>query len=264
MNNVKTGQFILARRKELGFTQNQLAEKLSVTDKAVSKWENGKCAPDISTLIPLSEVLEVSVVEILNGKRMEQTELQVEAELVLIDTMQKTKKKILLSIICTVAVVLFLLLLMPAHNYFSTISIHNMEALTEKAYAVSGTTPKDEEDNYVLKIVNKGDYLVFLIEDQQYISNVVFKKNDMFRDRYELCLVESGRSKGKMYVNGFGEDGMAVNVLYGVDLPSQYTKYTFGYRNYRYICPIEDGVVLDVFIDGSGSFTNAYDIQMME
>lgn len=107
MNNTKTGRFISACRKELGFTQCQLAEKLNVTDKAVSKWENGKCAPDIATLIPLAETLDVSVVEILNGKRMEQVELQMEADVAIVDTMKKSKKKIIISVICAVAVVLF-------------------------------------------------------------------------------------------------------------------------------------------------------------
>ncbi len=57
MDNKLTGTFISQRRKELSLNQKQLAEKLNVTDKAVSKWETGRSAPDISMLMPLSEVI---------------------------------------------------------------------------------------------------------------------------------------------------------------------------------------------------------------
>ena len=57
---------ILKRRKELGMTQQQLADKLYVSDKVISKWETGKSIPDTSILLELSKVLQVSVEELLN------------------------------------------------------------------------------------------------------------------------------------------------------------------------------------------------------
>lgn len=66
---VDVGQFISARRQELGLTQKQLAEQLHVTDKAVSKWERGQGYPDISTLPLLAEVLGVSIDEMLSGSQ---------------------------------------------------------------------------------------------------------------------------------------------------------------------------------------------------
>jgi len=178
--------------------------------------------------------------------------------------MNKSKKKILISVICAVAIVLFLLSLIPAYNYVSTISSNDMDALTEKAFESSGMSFQQYEGNQVLKTVKKGDYLVFLIQNSGYMTDVVFRKNEIFQDRYELCMGGSGQQKGKMSVSTFGDNEMTINVLCGVDLPSQYMKYAFGYRNYQYICPIEDGVVLDVFIDAGGGFTNPYDIQMLE
>ena len=264
MNNTKTGQFISSRRKELGFTQNQLAEKLNVTDKAISKWENGKSAPDIATLLPLAEVLEVSVVEILNGKRMEQVEMQAESDFAIVDTMKKSKKKIVCSVIAAVVLVLLLISLIPAYHYFSSISINDTDALAKKAYEDCGINFENVEENAVLKTVKTGDYLVLLIENNSYMTDVVFRRNEMFRDRYEICLSGSGESKGKIGVSAFGEDGKAINILYGVDLPDNYTKYSFRYRSYQYICPIEDGIVLDVFVDESGSFTNASHIELLE
>ena len=62
------GKFLAQQRKAKGYTQKALAEKLFVSDKAVSKWERSLSMPDISLLIPLSEILEVSVTELLEGR----------------------------------------------------------------------------------------------------------------------------------------------------------------------------------------------------
>lgn len=74
MDNVKTGELIKARRKELGMTQRELAERLHITDRAVSKWERGLCAPDIALLEPLGSALGVSVLDLIEGERRERTE----------------------------------------------------------------------------------------------------------------------------------------------------------------------------------------------
>lgn len=76
MNNAMIGQFISAKRKSLGMTQQELAEKLQITNKAVSKWETGDGMPDIQLLKPLSEVLGVTVDDILNGEETETVKSQ--------------------------------------------------------------------------------------------------------------------------------------------------------------------------------------------
>ena len=68
MNLTQTGRFITQLRTAMGLTQAQLAQRLDVTDKAVSKWERGKSLPDITLLNRLAAELRVSVVEILSGK----------------------------------------------------------------------------------------------------------------------------------------------------------------------------------------------------
>ena len=74
MDKEKTGQLITELRKEKGMTQKQLAEALNVTDKAVSKWERGLSFPDISMLEPLSELLDISIMELLAGERQDEDE----------------------------------------------------------------------------------------------------------------------------------------------------------------------------------------------
>ena len=75
MNQEKIGKFILELRKENNLTQQELADKIGVTDRAISKWENGRGMPDLSVITILAEELNVEVSELLNGKRMTKEEL---------------------------------------------------------------------------------------------------------------------------------------------------------------------------------------------
>lgn len=72
MDYQKTGRLIAGARKELGLTQEQLAQKLAVSNRTVSKWETGAGFPDISLLEPLGKALDLSVVELLHGERGEE------------------------------------------------------------------------------------------------------------------------------------------------------------------------------------------------
>ena len=70
MDNIKFGRFIRESRQAKGMTQKQLAEKIHVSDKAVSKWENGAGFPDIKILEPLAACLGVSLLELMQGEKM--------------------------------------------------------------------------------------------------------------------------------------------------------------------------------------------------
>lgn len=67
MNQAKIGKFISACRKDKKMTQAQLAEKLNITDRAVSKWETGKSMPDASVMLELCGILDITVNELLSG-----------------------------------------------------------------------------------------------------------------------------------------------------------------------------------------------------
>ena len=70
MNNYITGAAIKSLRNKLHLTQSELAEKLCVSDKAISKWETGKGFPDISLIEPLAAALKVSIPELLSGEQI--------------------------------------------------------------------------------------------------------------------------------------------------------------------------------------------------
>lgn len=82
-----TGCFIAQLRKELGLTQKELAEKLKVTDKAISRWETGKGLPDTSLLKPLAEIFGVSVGELLSGKRMDDSQIKSQADHIILESL---------------------------------------------------------------------------------------------------------------------------------------------------------------------------------
>lgn len=118
MDAKKLGNFIAEQRKEKHMTQADLAEILHVTDKAVSKWERGLGFPDINTIEPLAEALDVSVLEVMRSERIPEEQVSHEsASEILMDTfdMVKLQRKqerrhlVLISVGVLIAIVLFFL-----------------------------------------------------------------------------------------------------------------------------------------------------------
>ena len=68
MDTIKIGKFISSKRKEKGITQSELAEKLYITDRAISKWENGICLPDAGTMPKLCEILDITINDLFSGE----------------------------------------------------------------------------------------------------------------------------------------------------------------------------------------------------
>lgn len=80
MNQEKIGKYIFELRKEKNMTQEQLSEKMGVTNKSISRWENGITMPDISMLVQLSEILDTTLPELINGRKMTKDELLAQKE----------------------------------------------------------------------------------------------------------------------------------------------------------------------------------------
>ena len=100
MDQVKIGRFIAERRKEANLTQMQLAEKLNITNRAVSKWETGKAMPDTSLMLDLCNVLKISVNDLLSGEvvSMETYNKQLEQNLLEMVKQKEDADKRLLSL----------------------------------------------------------------------------------------------------------------------------------------------------------------------
>ena len=93
MDQIKIGKFIANRRRELGLTQVQLAEKLNITDRAISKWETGKSLPDVAIMLELCDILEISIKELLSGERINMENDNQKNEQLLLDMAKELEKK---------------------------------------------------------------------------------------------------------------------------------------------------------------------------
>ena len=91
MNQMATGKFISQKRKEKSLTQEQLAEKLGVSNKTVSKWETGKCMPDYSVVKTLCDELEVTVAELMDGEKSEEKSVRTYDAEQIMDLLKKTQ-----------------------------------------------------------------------------------------------------------------------------------------------------------------------------
>ncbi len=93
MDQLKIGKFIAECRKQKCLTQVQLAEKLSITDKAVSKWERGVAMPDTSIMLELCDILGISVNELLSGEKISMENNNQKNEQLLLDMAKELEKK---------------------------------------------------------------------------------------------------------------------------------------------------------------------------
>ena len=126
MDQIKTGKFIAEQRKANGLTQMQLAEKLGITDRAVSKWETGKSLPDASIMLELCEILKITVNDLLSGEVVTMDNYNKEMEnnlLEMIKQKEKSDKKLLsleIFIGITATVVLFVFVVLAAFVQMET------------------------------------------------------------------------------------------------------------------------------------------------
>ena len=93
MDQLKIGKFIAECRKKANLTQMQLAEKLSITDKAVSKWERGVAMPDTSIMLELCDILSISVNELLSGEKISMENNNQKNEQLLLNMAKELEKK---------------------------------------------------------------------------------------------------------------------------------------------------------------------------
>ena len=93
MDQIKIGKFIAECRKKNNLTQMQLAEKLNITDRAISKWENGKTMPDSSIMLDLCNELKISVNELLCGEMINMENKNEKQEQLLLDMANETEEK---------------------------------------------------------------------------------------------------------------------------------------------------------------------------
>lgn len=109
MDQVKIGRFIASERKAKHYTQRNLADRLNISDKTVSKWECGNGFPEVSLLLPLCSELDITVNELLSGERIAEPDYKEKAEENMMDLVkeaQESKRKITLSVMVAVLTII--------------------------------------------------------------------------------------------------------------------------------------------------------------
>ena len=260
MDAKATGGLIARRRKEQNWSQGDLAERLHVTDKAISKWETGRGLPSVDLLEPLAEALDLTVSELLSGRELTPEELPRAAEAQVMESMERERKVRWKSALAA-ALVLFLLAAAGAGvwlgiHYFQTVEETDLEGLERQAAAYLGRPRRlamdDAFDYDALEIVEterRGDYLAALCTDGQgHWCMCVYDRDSVFPDRWRGGGGKPSLTAGELGSWNFGNPQEAVIIFCGGDLPEEAAWYTFQNSGITYTCPIENGRVLDVFV----------------
>lgn len=150
MDNIKTGNLIRELRREKGITQKDLADQLHITDRAVSKWERGLCAPDIALLEPLSQILGVKITDIISGTKTAdsmdaETERKVNELLSYSEDELNKKTKSYKKTVIILSVIAGLSLLLWVFNFFSPVIFQRGNPIPY----ISAAMKIDEDIRYV-------------------------------------------------------------------------------------------------------------------
>lgn len=165
MNTLDVGKFIASLRKKNSLTQRELAEKLNVTDKAISKWETGKCYPDIETFEKLSDIFGVGINELLSGRIIEPEEQVTEAEKNVVDIMKTSEKK--QSKLKGISLILGLITVFIAVLLFVT---NRKEDIREHQMLVSTEATFDSEKSMRISIPEIGLKSVLVRQLEAYVT----------------------------------------------------------------------------------------------
>lgn len=182
MDLVKIGKYIAGKRKALGMTQKQLAEKLNMSDKSVSKWERGICLPDVSVYMELCEILEISINEFLAGEDIDAENVEKKSEDNIIQVTKDSKKKqknlkSILAVVTTFAMIMVLVLgavfvhkVMQPKNYITAVDRTSAEMKT--AELLSGT-----DGAYLFNFYVKEEYKTLTIYLSEYQAGELINKS---------------------------------------------------------------------------------------
>ena len=172
MDSNKIGKFIYTLRKEKNLSQYQLAEMIPISRQAVSKWERGVTIPDSSTLLRLSEIFDVTINELLNGKRLQDNSIKnLESTTLEIIDQHNIKKKKDRRIITLLGTIIFILSFSFLLYYFMT------SYSSIKVYKVGGTN--EEIDLY--------NGLFIVTKEKAYLKLGKIKKNTKQIINIDLC-----------------------------------------------------------------------------
>ena len=187
MDQIKIGKFISTRRKEVGLTQSQLAEKLNITDRAVSKWETGRTLPDSSIMLDLCNILKITVNDLLTGEIVTMENYDKEKENTLIEIVKEKQQadKMLLRLETVVGISCIIVML----TLCMIASFVQMEDWLRIVLIVIGLLPILIAMPFMIRIEQTAGYYECQNCKHKYIPQYksVFMAMHMGRTRYMKC-----------------------------------------------------------------------------
>ena len=187
MDQIKIGKFIAERRRGVGLTQNQLAEKLGVTDRAVSKWETGRAMPDSSIMLDLCSELKISVNDLLSGEvvTMEDYNKKTEDNLLEMTRDKQEADKTLLRLEVVVGVICIAVMLVLC----AIASFIEMEEWLRITLILVGLMPLIIATPFMIKVEQRAGYYECAECGHRYIPKYksVFWAMHFGRTRYMRC-----------------------------------------------------------------------------
>lgn len=187
MDQVKIGRFIAECRKNSGLTQMQLAEKLNITDRAVSKWETGKSMPDSSIMLELCDILKITVNDLLCGEvvSMENYNKEMENKLIEMVKQKEESDKRLLTLEVVLGVLSCIVLFVP----ILIASYLPMEEWQRIVLIISGVVPAIIGVAFSIKIEQVAGYYECKECGHKYVPTfkAVFLSRHMGRTRHMKC-----------------------------------------------------------------------------
>lgn len=187
MNQVKIGKFIAEKRKEKKLTQQQLAEKLGVSDRAISNWENGKNMPDISLFPIISKELDVTVNDLMSGEKVDKKNYQEKFEENIIYTIDKTVKKenrILKIILWSIFAFVFLSVMYVSIESVYLHSDMDSTPLIKKRYAVD--IHAGDNEYFEQTIYSYGFYVKYYYKQKDPSKQRILRGNNINKEDFEL------------------------------------------------------------------------------
>lgn len=230
MHAENIGALIAQIRKEKGLTQKELAEKLHISDKTVSKWETGRGAPDISSLESLSETLGISVSELLAGKRLPPEQVLEHSDKVLVKTMRRFRKIWLIFLLVGIGLLVISAAVFFGYHYCTTTDGENTEELEMLVadFAQNGMATQAQlgADFTICRMQEKANYRAYLFQNNGEYQICVFRRDRIFSSRWEMLGgtggVESG-TLGSYHIQTMSDPVLIV--VFGGDLPKKATHY---------------------------------------
>lgn len=245
MDLVKIGKFIASCRKKQGLTQDQLGEMLGISGKSVSKWERGINFPEASSLPALSNILGITVMELLNGEKMKTENIKSEADTVAVESLKfynkKANKKNLKIMIITIAILIV--------GFMSIFIINNYNKC--RVYKISNNTDNLIVNGYV--ILNQKNHLLFLnqiLYSDKYIGTdkeILVKNLEVLIKCNDTELYKYGNVEEKVRKNAVPLNQLLEKITITIDEDKSINKYIINEKE------VDELYIIINYIDGNNN-----------